>query len=321
MGNLQCFRDMKTLSAIPVSDSSPQQKILTEESVECFLKNPRREFFDSVETMTLPAARKLAQFSGELHLDGLISLSADEAEALSAFSGEELSLNGVKEISESVAEILVQTRCDWLSLDGLTEISVDNAANLAKFKGSVLSLEGLVNLSVETATALADFAGGYLHLFGLRNLGVLAAEALAKYEGVLCLDALLNREAIDIFSGANGRIHYSCANVVELDVAMAKNLTKQIGVRFRSLKSLSTDAAIELFGSTTIEEFVFKSLDWLTAEVADAIIKNTALFDRIEDLPSFEHAQGDAMTMNQKKIRNRFKLNRWGYSLWIYSPS
>lgn len=312
---------MKTLSAIPVSDISHQQKILTEEMVQCFLKNPRREFFDSVETMELPAARKLAQFSGELRLDGLISLSADEAEALSAFSGEELSLNGIKEIAESVAEILVQTRCDWLSLNGLTEISVGSAAILAKFKGSVLSLEGIASLSVETATALAGFAGGYLHLFGLRNLEVLAAEAMAEYEGALCLDALLNREAIDIFSGAKGRIHYSCANVVELDAAMAKILAKQNGVRFRSLESLSSDAAIELFGSSTIEEFVFKSLDWLTSEVADAISKNTALFDRIESLPSFEHAQGDAMTTNQKKIRNRFKLNRRGYSLWIASPN
>lgn len=306
---------MKTLSAIPVSDTPDQQKILTEERVECFLKNPTREFFDSVETMQLPAARKLAQFSGSLHLNGLISLSAQEAEALSAFSGEELSLAGVREITEPVAEILSQTRCDWLSLDGLTEISPASAAMLAKFKGSVLSLEGIADLSEPVATALAGFAGGYLHLFGLRKLAMPVAVALAEYRGVLCLDALLDRDAMDVFSRAKGRTHYSCGNVVELDVPMAQILAKQTGVRFRSLKSLSVDAARELFGSLTIEDFVFKSLDWLTPEVAYEISKSVALFAPLEEETSLSRSEADGLTIYQRNIRNRFTVDRCGYSL------
>lgn len=286
------------------SDKPLPPLMITEEMAVRFLRNPTSTFFDAAESIDLNAARRLSQFSGELHLDGLASLSPEEAEALSGFSGKELSLNGLREISDPVIRILARTRCDWLTLDGPAEISCAAAVALSTFKGKVLSLEGISVLSESAAKALAGFKGGYLHLFGLRKLESHVAMALLGYRGLLCLDALLNSEAVDILSRAKGGTHYSCSKVVELDVAMAKTLSKQNRASFKRLKCLSIEAARELFGFPTIEEFVFKSLECLTPEVANEIGKSRARYGTLGGFRTISDYEVGALTAYRRNICN-----------------
>ena len=83
--------------------------------------------------LSLPVAKALALFKGELRLNELASLTDTVAEALSSHEGD-------------------------LSLDGLTTLSTPAARFLARHKGS-LSFFGLKSLSAEAARALAGHQG------------------------------------------------------------------------------------------------------------------------------------------------------------------
>jgi len=87
----------------------------------------------AVSDLSLPVAKALALFKGELRLNELARLTDTVAEALSSHEGA-------------------------LSLDGLTTLSAAAASFLARHKGS-LSFYGLKSISADTAKALAGHQG------------------------------------------------------------------------------------------------------------------------------------------------------------------
>lgn len=87
----------------------------------------------AVRDLSLPVAKALALFKGELRLNELASLTDTVAEALSSHEGD-------------------------LSLDGLTTLGPPAARFLARHKGS-LSFFGLKSLGTDTANALAEHQG------------------------------------------------------------------------------------------------------------------------------------------------------------------
>lgn len=105
----------------------------------------------AVRDLSLPVAKALALFKGELRLNELARLTDTVAEALSSHEGD-------------------------LSLDGLTTLSAPAARYLARHKGS-LSFFGLKSLSADTARALAEHQG-YIGL--VEDEAIEALESAAK---------------------------------------------------------------------------------------------------------------------------------------------
>ena len=115
---------------------------------------------DDLESVTDSAAEALGVHQGDLSLDGLTTLSATAAKFLAEHKGS-LSFYGLESVTDAAAEALSVHQGD-LSLDGLTTLSATAAKSLAEHKGS-LSFYGLKSLSAEVAEALAVH-GGYIGL-------------------------------------------------------------------------------------------------------------------------------------------------------------
>jgi hypothetical protein len=138
------------------------------------------------------AAQALARHTRDLSLNGLTTLSAEAAKALSQHRALGLRLNGLTTLSEEAAKALSQSK-GFLSLNGLTTLPADAARALGQHQGD-LSLAGLTRLSAEAAKALAaaDRWSGLLPRFtALDSLDAVAvAEALATKKGSLNLPSL-----------------------------------------------------------------------------------------------------------------------------------
>lgn len=89
-----------------------------------------------------------------LLLNGLKSLDAETAEALTGYRKGPIQLGGLTTLDAEVARALGNAKANSLSLSGLTTLDAETAKALAKFKGN-LFLEGLTTLDAEAAKALA----------------------------------------------------------------------------------------------------------------------------------------------------------------------
>lgn len=115
----------------------------------------------AITEITFPVAEQLARAPGDLHLDGLRSLTADVARALAAHGGEKnkLSLNGLETLDIETARSLVGHQGPLL-LDKLSVIS-DALAEILASRGGSVSLQGVTTMSDKARTLLdgkASFA-------------------------------------------------------------------------------------------------------------------------------------------------------------------
>ncbi len=92
----------------------------------------------ALRDLSLPVARTLALFRGELSIDHLESVTDAAAEALSVHEGD-LSLDGLTTLSPTAAKFLAKHKGS-LSLDGLTTLSPTEATSLAKHRGRAIGL-------------------------------------------------------------------------------------------------------------------------------------------------------------------------------------
>ena len=123
---------------------------------------------DGLTSLSARAAQALSQHEGELYLNGLTSLSDAVAQALAKHKGARLSLDGLTSLSDAVAQALGQHNGGSLCFGGLKSLSDSVAQKLAKYNGQ-LSLNGLASLSNAAALALSQHKGG-LNLLSLTSL-------------------------------------------------------------------------------------------------------------------------------------------------------
>jgi hypothetical protein len=172
-------------------------------------------------TLTLALAKRLARYRGRRLQLELRHLSANAAQALAKWPGQELELDGLEQLSPAAARHLArwpgavleldrlqrlsassaralggwrgllhkgrfpQAKTFWgrLTLRGLGRLSKAAARELARWPGSELRLDGLRALSPDAAAALAMWPGSQLHLDGLPTLSPALARALARWPG------------------------------------------------------------------------------------------------------------------------------------------
>ena len=151
----------------------------------------------------------LAKCSGELALDGIETLTAEQSEALGGYNGPALSLaglrtvhlakrptdavlravvespgictlSGIDELDKQTAALLSAGR-KHLVLDDVRSLSAPAAAALARTKQG-LRLNGVKSLDRDAAGVLLSFSGEYLSLAGLRSVEC-GVDDLASLEG------------------------------------------------------------------------------------------------------------------------------------------
>jgi hypothetical protein len=117
----------------------------------------------------------LSQHDGHLHLNGMKSLTPDQAKALVPHKGGTLALDGLSSLDAKVAEQLA-AREGGLSLNGLTALSLDTAKALCTHKGD-LNLDGLAALEDDLAVVIAKHEGS-ASLRGVKEASEQAITAL-----------------------------------------------------------------------------------------------------------------------------------------------
>jgi len=213
--------------------------------------------------------------TGNLDFDGLKSLSAGTAKALSKHVGG-LSLNGLTSLSDAAAEAL-STGNDYLGLNGLKSLSDGTAEALGKHNGS-LSLNGLKSLSAGAAESLSRHEG-YLSIDGLTSLSDAGAESLSKHKGDLSFHRL------ESLSDSPGHI------------ALAEKLASQKGeLGLSGLKTLSDGAAEAL--SKYDGELGLGGLKSLSDGAAEALSKHEGELN-LGGLKSLSDATGEALSKHK----------------------
>lgn len=153
-------------------------------------------------------AAALSHTKGLLSLNGLRTIDAESALALTSTSGLSLELNGLEEITPQVATALARSgylrlnalkpgpdvirelgnRSGTLELNALESLDVDSATHLVK-QASPLSLNGVKYVSFEVAKVLAASPAS-ISMEGLEELSVDAQDEFAKHTGDWRIQAL-----------------------------------------------------------------------------------------------------------------------------------
>jgi hypothetical protein len=134
------------------------------------------------ESLSVSAAKVLADSScSNLSLGDLKTVSPAVAAELANFKGE-LYLDGIERLDTAVAEVLAKHKGLSLHLNGVRVLSDAAAKVIAKHEGNALQLNGVELLSDAAAKALAKHEGD-LGLSGLQSLSETAARYLSKHEG------------------------------------------------------------------------------------------------------------------------------------------
>jgi hypothetical protein len=146
---------------------------------------------DGLESLSPTAASALANHHGYmLGLASLASLTEETGAALGTYKGKMIAFRGLEELSPEVAKGLSAFAGDILEMDSLDSISDETAEALGSSRSDCLSLDGLMYLSAGAARGLANFRGSYLYLNRIQSLCPEAMEALGKYSGCLGLQSL-----------------------------------------------------------------------------------------------------------------------------------
>jgi hypothetical protein len=133
-------------------------------------------------TITPEVAKALATRSkGMLALDGLKTISVEAARELAQFRGK-LTLNGLTALSTEVARELAKHKSK-LTLTHLTEIS-DEAAEALSHHGATMLLNGLTSLSSASLTAtILRSNDGFAKFSKVQTISDDVAKVLADYRG------------------------------------------------------------------------------------------------------------------------------------------
>jgi len=146
---------------------------------------------DGLESLSPTAASALANHQGYmLGLASLVSLTEETGAALGKYKGRMIAFRRLEELSPEVAKGLSAFAGDILEMDSLDSISDETAEALGASRSDCLSLDGLMYLSAGVARGLANFQGSYLYLNRIQSLCPEAMEALGKYNGCLGLQSL-----------------------------------------------------------------------------------------------------------------------------------
>jgi hypothetical protein len=206
---------------------------------------------NGLKTLDAATARALSQFAkGPLLLNGLTTLDAETARALSDFKGNWLDLNGLTKLDRTTAEALAQFKNSDLHLNGLTRLDAETAEALAGFRGVGLWLNGLTTLDAKTAKALAQAKAWSARLPSMTTLDADTAKALAEYGGeCLYLNGLtkLDADIAKVFAGFNGR-SLALDEQVQFDNANMNFLAERKGqlIYIKGLNVIDADAAAAL---------------------------------------------------------------------------
>jgi hypothetical protein len=132
---------------------------------------------DGLSTTEPRVLAALAEHDGNLFLNGMKTLSQEQARSLAAHKGGTLALNGVSSLDMAVAEQLGVRKGD-LALNGIRSLTADTARALCQASGS-LSLDGLEVLTEEVAEAIATHVGS-VSLQGVTTTSEKAIQAVAN---------------------------------------------------------------------------------------------------------------------------------------------
>jgi|LakMenE18May11ns_1017448.scaffolds.fasta_scaffold9847053_2 hypothetical protein len=194
--------------------SLPHRRSLTPAEARVVAANSRLSLdLSTIESLGSDVAKELSRFPDIISLNGLRSLSAEEAAYLAmAAPSASLELNGLPSLSVAAALALAKARCSYISLNSVQELSPELANALVAYGtqaplGSLLRLDGLRSVSLQVAEKLGHFHASGLSMNGLKDLGASEAEALASFRGTALLLGGLEKaekgtiEAIARFNG------------------------------------------------------------------------------------------------------------------------
>tara|TARA_B110000263_G_scaffold250075_1_gene270300 strand:+ start:376 stop:4830 length:4455 start_codon:yes stop_codon:yes gene_type:complete len=188
--------------------------------------------FDALETISKEGIESLASCSaGTLGLDGLTSLTLEQATTLREFVGT-LWLDGLTNLDSSVATALSVDR-HQLTLLGMTTIDADALTAIVGFAGE-LNLSGLTKITSEMAATMAQHKGG-LGISGVEELSDDAAQILVS----LPYELAYTSEDIPETAAAILETRF---DTLTNEIA-EKFLQNQDGVNLRAFKTIEDDAA------------------------------------------------------------------------------
>lgn len=174
----------------------PALETLSPEVAQGLAKTRGPIVLDGLKTLSDDAAVALAndQHRGDLHLNGLTTLSPVAARAICKREGD-LYLNGLTTVSEETLKALAEHKSPGYArpvvyLRGLTTLSDENVATLATWPKWYGELPALTTLSEKAAASLALSRNWDGKLPALKTLAPEVARALAQRRGNLTLDAL-----------------------------------------------------------------------------------------------------------------------------------
>jgi hypothetical protein len=209
-------------------------------------------FLDDVTDISPEAARKLAEFPGQVSLNGLTEASPELVRALGDLT--KRSLKGVTSLSpEAAAAVVEGFRGASLKLN-LTSLPAETAKELARGTRNDLFLDRLTELSDEAAAALGECNVTNLWLRGLTDLSAGAAKGLASIKGrtlgpTLRLDSLrsLSPEAAEALAASNiTYLELTGLETLSAETARALARSKAFTGSLPGLTELSADAAAAL---------------------------------------------------------------------------
>jgi hypothetical protein len=209
-------------------------------------------FLDDVTDISPEAARKLAEFPGQVSLNGLTEASPELVRALGDLT--KRSLKGVTSLSpEAAAAVVEGFRGASLKLN-LTSLPAETAKELARGTRNDLFLDRLTELSDEAAAALGECNVTNLWLRGLTDLSAGAAKGLASIKGrtlgpTLRLDSLrsLSPEAAEALAASDiTSLELTGLETLSAETARALARSKAFTGSLPGLTELSADAAAAL---------------------------------------------------------------------------
>lgn len=137
---------------------------------------------DGLSEVSTDVLDELVQHDGDLHLNGLGHLTADQAASLANHRGGALALNGLTSLDLETATQLVRRGIDSLSDDEPREAAAQRHVICKHSKP--LFLNGLKAVSDDVAAVLATY-GGAVHLAGLVDVSDEAMRMLRKPHNTL----------------------------------------------------------------------------------------------------------------------------------------
>jgi hypothetical protein len=210
-------------------------------------------FLDDVTELSPEAARALAEFPGQVSLNGLTEVSPELVRALGDLT--KRSLEGVTSLSPEAAAAVVEGFQGASLTLNLTSLSADTAKELAQGRRNDLVLDRLTELSDEAAAALGACTVTNLWLRGLTDLSPGAAKGLAAIKAAgqlgptLRLDSLRSLSPTAAEALAASDITYlelTGLETLSAETARALARSKAFTGSLPGLTKLSADAAAAL---------------------------------------------------------------------------